>query len=364
MHLLQARAGAIADGSEAVDLGQSPGDVVFLSAADTELTALADARARLGEDFASLRLANLMHLSHPLSVDNYLDDVVRHARLVIARVMGGRGYWPYGVEQLQVVCAEHGVALALLPGDDRPDADLVEASNLAPDVLHRLWQYTVHGGRENLVNLLAYAASLLGEACDWQEPRALLRAGTYWPGRVGADMAALRAHWRARAPVAGVVFYRAHLQASNLAPIDALVEALVREGINPLPVYVSSLKDPVCAGTVAKLLADADAGLVINTTGFALSAPGEARTTTPFDALDCPVIQVVLAGGALAEWRDGTRGLGTRDISMNVALPEIDGRLLAGAVSFKDDAGYDEATECRLVRYREVPDRIASTAAL
>ena len=48
MHLLQAQPGAIADGSEAVDLGQSPGDIVVLSAADTELAALAAARAFLG----------------------------------------------------------------------------------------------------------------------------------------------------------------------------------------------------------------------------------------------------------------------------------------------------------------------------
>ena len=46
MHLLQAKAGAAVDETEAVDLGQTPGDIVFLSAADTELASLAAARAR------------------------------------------------------------------------------------------------------------------------------------------------------------------------------------------------------------------------------------------------------------------------------------------------------------------------------
>ena len=48
MHLLAAKPGTISDGGEAVDLGQTPGDIVVLSAADTELACLAAARDRLG----------------------------------------------------------------------------------------------------------------------------------------------------------------------------------------------------------------------------------------------------------------------------------------------------------------------------
>ena len=45
MHLLAATPGAVDDGSEAVDLGQTPGDIVVLSAADTEIASLAAAQA-------------------------------------------------------------------------------------------------------------------------------------------------------------------------------------------------------------------------------------------------------------------------------------------------------------------------------
>jgi cobaltochelatase CobN len=47
MHLLAAKPGTISDGGEAVDLGQSPAEIVVLSAADTELAALAAAHAAL-----------------------------------------------------------------------------------------------------------------------------------------------------------------------------------------------------------------------------------------------------------------------------------------------------------------------------
>src|SRR5205085_2276003 len=62
--------------------------------------------------------------------------------------------------------------------------------------------------------------------------------------------------------------------------------------------------------------------------------------------------------------RTGTRGLGPRDLAMNVALPEIDGRILSRAVSFKAPLGRDPETEVDLVGYRPVADRIAFVADL
>ena len=92
MHLLSAQQAGATDAETAVDLDQTPGEIVVLSAADTELACLARAQARLGEDAPRLRLANLLRLAHPLSVDLHVERVVAHARLVILRLLGGRGY--------------------------------------------------------------------------------------------------------------------------------------------------------------------------------------------------------------------------------------------------------------------------------
>ena len=84
----------------------------------------------------------------------------------------------------------------------------------------------------------------------------------------------------------------------------------------------------------------------------------------PLAAADCPVLQVVFAGGDEESWRAGTRGLGPRDLAMNVALPEIDGRILSRAVSFKAPLGRDPETETDLVGYQPVADRVAFVADL
>src|SRR5580704_11053444 len=184
MHLLATAPGTIADGSTAVDLAQSPGDIVLLSSADTEiaLLAAAQARRRAREPAApSLRLAPLLRLGHHFSVDLYMETVAR-ARLVIARLLGGSAYWPYGVDRLVETCRENGIPLALLPGDDKPDPELARLSTAPREAWRRLWRYLAEGGPGNAENFLRYAASLIGKSTEWAEPAPLLRAGLHWPG--------------------------------------------------------------------------------------------------------------------------------------------------------------------------------------
>ena len=364
MHLLKAQPGVVADGSEAVDLQQTPGDIVILSAADTELASLATARATLGDTFPSVRLANLMQLSHNASVDLYCEEIIAKARIVIVRLLGGKSYWPYGVEQIVETCAGTGAALVLLPGDDQPDPELAAHSSVGAEACQRLWNFLLHGGGANARGFLAYAATLIGRRFDWLEPAELPRAGIWWPGLDNPGLSDLRKAWAKDKPVAALVFYRALVQADNLAPVRALVEALGRNGANCLPVYCTSLKDPVSAGVIESLLIESEAGVVLNGTGFAVSTPGKPTVESPLNATGAPVLQVVFSGGNEKDWRAGTRGLSARDIAMNVALPEVDGRILSRAVSFKGEARFDDSTQCSLVAYEPVPDRVEFAARL
>lgn len=120
MHLLATQSGVIDDGSEAIDLGQSPGDVTVISAADSELAALARAHDALGNDGPSLRLANQMQLQHNMSVDVYLEQTLAGAKLVVLRLLGGKAYWSYGLEQ--TLEAAHESAASGLPCSQATDS--------------------------------------------------------------------------------------------------------------------------------------------------------------------------------------------------------------------------------------------------
>jgi cobaltochelatase CobN len=361
MHLLATIPGEIADGTAAVDLAQTPGDIVLLSSADTEIALLAAAQRRLRQaDRAApqLRLAPLTRLGHHFSVDLYMETVAE-ARLVIARLLGGSAYWPYGVERLVETCREHDIPLALLPGDDKPDAELRERSTVAADQLRRLWRYLAEGGPGNAENLLRYAATLIGRPLVWAEPAPLLRAGLYWPDRAMPSLSDIAGAWQGDGGIVPIVFYRALVQSANTAPIDALVAALARHRLRPLPVFVQSLKDGEAASLFAELFAAAPPAVILNATGFVIR-PG----VDPLAAAGCPVLQIVFAGSDEPVWRAGTRGLGPRDLAMNVVLPEVDGRILSRAVSFKAPLGRDGETEAELVGYRPVADRVGFVAEL
>ena len=188
-----------------------------------------------------------------------------------------------------------------------------------------------------------------------------MRAGLYWPDRALPSLADIAAAWPGKGGVVPVVFYRALVQSGNTAPVDALVEALTARRLRPLPVFVHSLKDGEAAALLAALFAEMPPAAILNATGFSVRAGSAAD---PLAAADCPVLQVVFAGGDEASWRAGTRGLAPRDLAMNVALPEIDGRILTRAVSFKAPLGRDPETEADLVGYRPVADRVAFVADL
>ena len=150
MHLLATSVARLDEAEAAVDLEQSPADVVVLSFADSDLSALAAAWQSDAEALPALRLASLKKLKHPMSVDLYVERVVAQARVVIVRCLGGFEYWRYGLETIASIARSNGILFAALPGDDRPDARLAEISTVTTETLSRLDRFFREGGPENL----------------------------------------------------------------------------------------------------------------------------------------------------------------------------------------------------------------------
>jgi cobaltochelatase CobN len=359
MHILASQTRRIDDGGDAVDLGQSPADILFLSAADTELGSFAEAHCGLGEGRPGLRLANIMALGHPYSVDLYAEQTVRGSSLVAVRLLGGAEYWRYGLERLEEEARASGVRLIVVPGDDKWDEDLATRSTVPLDQVRRFWRYCVEGGTENYANALRFAAHVIGKADEPAHPVPLPRAGIYMPGNAAPDIEALKATWSdPDRPVAAITFYRALVQGAQTAPVDALVKALDEAGVNALPVFVSSLKEAESAAILQSLFDAAPPHIVLNATAFAVSKAGAAHKTTPLDGPGRPVLQVVFSSSSREGWEESDQGLSIRDLAMHVVLPEVDGRVLTRAVSFKEEGTFDEATQSTPVRFVPVPDRI------
>jgi cobaltochelatase CobN len=360
MHLLTTSSTNLDDIVEAVDLRQTPGDIVVLSFADSDLAALAAAWEIERVALPSVRLAHLRDLRHPMSVDLWIDRIASRAKVIVVRLLGGLDWWKYGIERLSTLARERGIALAVLPGEDRDDARLAAASTLPPQELDALLRFFREGGRDNLRALLRRLARHAGCDLELREPRPLPRLAAYLPGTGAIDLDRLATALAPGKPVVPIVFYRALLLAADTAPIEALYAALARRGLAPAPLFVTSLKDREAAAFFHDAFARLAPAAIVTTTAFA--AGGNPGEPTPLDGPGVPVLQVISATTRRAAWRDSPRGLGAADLAMHVVLPELDGRILAGAVAFKDPLPPQDGLGFTALTSRPEADRIGMVA--
>ncbi|HHG88969.1 MAG TPA: cobaltochelatase subunit CobN [Devosia sp.] len=386
MHLLAAQSGALQQEGEAIDLGQTPANIIFASAADSELSAVAGAVDRAGT--GNVRLANVLTLAHNMSVDLWLDQTVRRSKLVVVRLLGGASYWSYGVDELCALAATGAFRLALLPGDANPDPDLLQRSTITKNDWHHLHALFTAGGPDNLdLALAAFTALAENRPVPEQKPRPFPRFGCWWPEEGMLDLDALaRIHQRTRltrptpepdAPrpepaegegernfFAPILFYRAALEGAGTATLVALVEKLQSAGLSPVPLVVSTLKEGPCIRFVQTVFKQFPPEIILNLTGFALGLDGIKEKQNPFAKTDGPIIQLVQGGRPEELWQSDAQGLSAKDLAMQIVLPEMDGRIGALLVGHKTEALWHEATQCKLSTY--APDRngIARAAEL
>lgn len=353
-------------------LEQTPAPIVILTAADTEIQTLAASLSRLPADFPAWRVANLLQLQQELSIDAYVDSVLTQAQVIVVRLLGGRSYWSYGLERLQEIAEFQGIHLVVIPGDDRPDPTLTSLSTVPLTVADRLWHYFVAGGAENLSSGLQYLAqTLLAVPYHPPLPQPISQWGDYrFPGQ--SHDRQVQNHGNAQKqrmgpnPTVAIFFYRAHYLAGNTRVIDALCAALQSRGLTPRPLFIPSLRDgEIQTQLLEELRGDAAPDLILNTTGFSLAKfNNETPQVSFWQRLNVPVLQVILSGGSQEEWQAQWRGLSPRDIAMNVALPEVDGRIISRAVSFKAVQTQHPQLETAVMAYEPKADRIDFIADL
>jgi cobaltochelatase CobN len=339
------------------DLGQDPADLVVLSFSDSDLATFAAGWRRGRDHLPSLRLANLAELRHPLSVDTYIERTLAYARGILVRLIGGESYWSYGLSTLHRLAKDRGIALAVLPADGRDDPRLDELSTLPVSTLHRLKTLCDQGGAlaaQAVIAELALAAGLKADPVTGATD--IPDMGFYDPvhGIIAAPPES------GPRPRALVTFYRSYLTAADTAPVDALIEVFGKKGFDACGAFVTSLKAAGVADWLRAHLEARPPAVIVNATAF--SALGDDGTT-PFDTVSCPVFQVALSTARREDWAASLRGLSPGDLAMHVVLPEVDGRLFAGVVSFKSAGQRDAALQFAHLAHQADEERVEAIVA-
>ena len=294
-----------------------------------------------------------------MSIDLWIDKSARHAKVIVVRLLGGLDWWRYGVEALSALARERNIALAVLPGEDRDDPRLEAASTLPPPSLRHCSPISAKVGARICPLCYGDSPTMPGSPLDQPKPQALPRCAGYLPGQGAVSLDALAAALAPHHPVVPILFYRSALLAADTAPIDALCEALAARGLAPAPLVIPSLKDAEARDFVRGALRRLAPAVIVTTTAFAAGGEDEASA---LDGVDAPVLQVVIATTRRAAWQESPRGLGPADLAMHVVLPELDGRILAGAIAFKDGLPSDDALGFTAYASRPEPDRVTIVA--
>jgi cobaltochelatase CobN len=400
MHVLFRETHGLEENAAPQDLGQSPADLVVLSFSDSDLGAFA-AACRGGQGaLPSLRLANLAALMHPLSVDTYIERTLSGAKAILIRLIGGMPYWSYGLQQVEALARERGIALAVLPADGRPDERLDAASTVPVAVLRALAGLCDAGGADAAraaLGVLAKAANIGAGQAEAYTP--LPAFGLWHPThgvvflpnrhpREGGDplMGSVRLlppasrqmdprlreddegggeadqlSWaRSGSPLVLIVFYRSYVAACDVEPFEALHAAFERAGFDTLSIFVPSLKAPDARAQVAQWVRDLGPAAIVNATAFSAR---DDHGRSPLDAAGVPVFQIALATAPRDAWASAERGLSPADLAMHVVLPELDGRVFVGVASFKQAEPRDEALGFARTVHRAEPQRIEAIVA-
>jgi cobaltochelatase CobN len=357
MHVIFRESRGLEETAVPKDLGQDPADLAMLSFSDSDLSTFAAGWRRGRAGLPPLRLANLSELRHPLSVDTYIEQTLPQARGILVRLIGGEPYWSYGLSALHRLAKDRGIALAVLPADGRDDPRLDALSTLPVLTLRRLKALCDQGGTTAAQAAIAelalsaglYAGPVIGEI-DIPE------MGFYDPVQ-GTIAAPPNPDQR---PHALVTFYRSYLTAADTAPIDALIFALRQKGFDAYGAFVTSLKAAGVTDWLRAHFEQQPPAVIVNATAF--SATGDDGTT-PFDAASCPVFQVALSTARREDWTESLRGLSPGDLAMHVVLPEVDGRLFAGVVSFKSPGDRDADLQFAHLAHQPDDERVEAIVA-
>ncbi len=357
MHKLAALPGGWNPNTEGVILiEQSPAPIVFLTYADTDIQTLASAQNFLVDSFPEIRAVNLLNLQQQLSIDVYIETVLSEAQVIVLRLLGGSAYWNYGLERIKEVVETNNIDLFVLPGDNAPDLDLISHSTVSLTAVNRLWSYLIAGGRENIANALHFISDICLQT-NYQPtaPKSIPEIGFYqWQKQ--ENERSLNNHNRDRH--CGILFYRSHYLAGNTLAIDRLCQSILAENLTPIPIYISSLRNIELQQQLLALLQKNSCKLLLNTTSFSLAKIDESTQTEFWRQLNIPVLQVILSSSTQEQWESNTRGLMPRDTAMNVALPEVDGRIITRAISFKSVQSWNQKLETNVVVYQPKSDRL------
>ncbi|MBI2384525.1 MAG: cobaltochelatase subunit CobN [Elusimicrobia bacterium] len=336
--------------------------IVFLSSAESEILAVHNALSLLPPGFGKVRCENTNNLGSLQALEAFWTSLPADEKMVLAvRVLGGTRYFDEGLRFLRAAAKARGVAMLALPHHDEPDPELSEFTTVPPEIVRLSLAYWANGDVQNVKEwLCALSDGLLGTSRGAAAPQALPLDGRYALKRVPPDTSG---------PRIGILFYRAHWLVGDTGYVDSLCEAVAAAGGSPVPVFCYRLKGDSGLSSLVQKYFIADGRPVVDALICALSfaastGAADCPEVAAMASLGVPILQAVSSTRSRRAWDESPAGLSPREVAMNVAIPEFDGRIITVPFCFREIMDEASPLACSITRYVADPGRTRVVARL
>lgn len=322
---------------------------LYLTNADTEVLTLRSVSDLLADVGIVLR-------AMPIASDSW-KDVAKEASVVCIRLLGGKNAFEGGLEELSDLSKSRGIPLLCFSGESIPDPELTLFSTVPSGIVSQAFDYLVRGGIKNYQNFVRFVLdTCLYGGYGFESPEEVPDVGVFKPIDNGDSAARV-----------AVIFYRAHLISGNTLFVESLSRELASQGLSVYPIYCYSLRSPVGENSpVHDLLREVSPDVIVTTVlaSGSMNSEDNSWDVTEMNELGVPIVQAMVSSSSREDWKARSAGLVPLDVTMQVAIPEFDGRIITVPFSFKEVVDSDGDFGSDVSAYRADRDRTSRVAEI
>lgn len=216
-------------------------------------------------------------------------------------------------------------------------------STIQPDEREFLWRYIAYDGLENLKNFIRHCLNKLGLHLSASDPIPTPWHGIWYKGLTFSKLNDFLNYYNRSAitKYIGILFYRRRFLYEDLKHIDKLIEHLEKKGFGVIPVFTNGFPDPHIgmpgAEAAIKEYFFKEGEPFVSALVWCLYFKVCPSNNSILKELNVPVFNAIETFGlSIDEWMSSPQGLSPLDISMSLALPELDGVIDPIVFSFEN----------------------------
>ncbi len=308
---------------------QPEAPVLFLTSASSDISGLSNVFKKNQNHYLNkkIRALKLSYLNHNSQVDHYLRTTAKNSKIIIVRFLGSRSDWSYGFEQLILWSkAKENRHIIILSGTTEQEIELNGISNIRYQDSLYLGELLKVGGKINILKFLECISSILKHNNLYNIDKEIeFSTDPYkwdWKNDKGYKI--------------GVIFYSSILKSGDTYFARKILDIFRINGLCPRSIWVSSLKKKKVQENVINIFKKEGIDSIATTTSFAsVDFENVNIGNQIWDQLDVPVFQILISNNSRQRWAKSSRGLDPLDLSLQVILPELDGRITTKIGAFK-----------------------------